>query len=209
MNKKRRNKIIILIILLLFSYGLTHFKEAEITEFFWPLEVGKRFIYRIGEFEKYVTIKSILKEKSGDIRVETREEINAFGKAIEKKDVFMISIRKNVISRGEKKEEVILLKGPIKKGIKWKTNFYKGSFDISNQKGKFKEKLKKREGVCQIEKVQSEEILNSIQNCVIVLCTNEENKDAGFEVFFCKNIGYAGFKLFGSDEWIERLIDVR
>lgn len=208
MNKINLRNKVMLITLILFFPGATHIKGAEVIEYFWPLQIGKRFIYQIEDFTKHITIKSISKEKSGDIKVETEEVIKAFGKVIENKNVYIISVDKGIISRGEK-EKVILLKSPIRKGVKWRTIFYKKSFDVTSQKQKNKEKLKKRKGMCQIEKIENEEILDSIQSCVTVLCAEEGDKSTQFEMVFCKKIGYVGFKLSESDEWIEKLVDIR
>jgi hypothetical protein len=201
-------KIAIICSFILPTFLVGHFAqtEAPIIDYFWPLTVGKTFVYEMdkGEVVRSLLIKEVSR-KDSSINVKIEENIKGYDFPVSFVEEYRVDLKQNIIfrNRGVVDKE-IYLKGPIKVGTEWSTTIKEIRATISKERGETTERIAK-EGKCRIDKFYDDFILDKKRACIEINCYDLRATTTLTKSYFCEGIGYVGMKSIVSGEWLERV----
>ena len=189
--------------LIILVVGYSASPGINVTQYFWALKVGRIFVYEIdgGKVERVVEIKEISREDSY-IYVKTHHKVSGYEFPISLVEEFWIDSKNNVIFKN-KSSDAIYLKGPIQIGTEWDTKFTIFKSEVSEGKKGAETKIEK--GICRIDNLFEEDILDKKRTCIEVNCYRATDNKALMKLYFCEGLGYTGMKSVTSGEWIEKL----
>ncbi|MCW1309803.1 MAG: hypothetical protein QXP04_03840 [Candidatus Nanoarchaeia archaeon] len=157
-------------------------KYEKAMDYFYPLEKGTVYIYKYGEFLIERKIEDINLEKS---TIKISEKMSKEGKhKIMGKNIYIYEIKDNLIKvkRGIFKGS-IQLKGPIKKGTKWKAK----SYEFNIQEGKKVTHVTK----AWIDGFKEMNVFNSKRKCIVIKTYEIVGANRSIATsIWCKGIGF-------------------
>lgn len=161
-----------------------HYEFEKAIDYFYPLEKGRTYIYTYGEF----TIRKTIEEISmldGKTIVKISEKITVGSRPdITGQNYYIYELQDNLIKRiGGILSKSVELKGPIKKGTKWKTK----SYEFHIKEGKKVTHVTK----AWIDEFKEMDVFNSKRKCIVIK-TYEiigSHKSIATSIW-CKGIGF-------------------
>lgn len=160
------------------------YKYEKAIDYFYPLEEGRIYIYRYGEFVierkiEYVDMKRSIVKVTERVSVESKPGIKG-------RSIYIYKVKENLIKgTGGLAKGSIILKGPIKIGKSWKVKVYE--FD-SNLRKKVEYNAK-----AWIDEIKQIDVLNTQRRCIIVKSYEIiESKRFNTVSIYCKGIGWIG-----------------
>lgn len=189
------------------------------TDYFWPLDEERVFIYQSPySGKRIVKIAKIQEEPGRGLIVETRETFEGIDFPVPNpviRQVFRIAPKKDVIYRlnlsdPESPAEEIYLKTPTRKGAHWRFSWV--SHDL--RKGKSVRGI----GTCRIEGIDTQSVLGKKDvPCAEVRCSfSRKEVQQVRRLFHCKGLGYIGTESAETIEgqkfepsWVEKLVEIR
>jgi len=236
------------LILIFFLSCSSHDQYEQAIDYFYPLEKGKAYIYNsdfgTDVIKKIIRVEEITKEKekvlvriSETLKIPSglRNEFESSGtvKFPETiKNEYEYIIRSNLIKRKQivkdkSPKEFIYLKGPIRKGISWKTQgtYFLQTQIIEESARNFKDEnnlqtpnhTSKKEGIkyfkikATITDIREEDILGQTRKFIEVTnyfpVLGPSNLKPELKMIFCKGIGYVS-SYMDDEEW-EKLVEIK
>lgn len=171
-------------ILLIFA-NCAHNELEKAIDYFYPLEKGKTYVYVYGEFIRQFTIEEISMGKKGKTIVKISEKISMRGRpGIIGRNFYIYEVQDNLIKQiGGFLSKSVILKGPIKKGTKWKVK----SYEFRLQEGKRITHVTK----VWIDGFKEMDIFNSKRRCIVVKTYEIIGSNRSIATaIWCKGIGF-------------------
>jgi len=182
---------------------------GNIAEYFWPLTLGSKYVYEIysepkGWHRVYI---EYIETTDGETTARTNEIYEfAYGGSHSMKYEYTLKPGGCIITKRQVEphqgKEIVLLKGPLKTCTRWDTRAFTGLPESSRQKPQEFAEVSLQ---CTCRAADSTE-LKDHEDCVEVRCCGESDICTSF--FFCRNVGYVGYKAVGDGQevWIEKMV---
>lgn len=212
----RQPKVKIVISLLLIVYflgGCQQDKGPKVTDYFWPLKAGNKFIYEfVTSYGGTRTLEIIsIVDNNEEIKVDIKETIDiekipSKYKQSTNNYQYKIYKKKNLIKMKNIKSQKydILYKGPLKKGTKWTTIAYSKSISY-NDKGSNDSETpwKEIKGKGIIDDIRTMNVLGKKTECIVIGYYFAESTA---KQIFCKGIGPIG--IMDKGQMLDKLIKI-